>query len=176
MDLKDQEFQQSIAIEEHDIHTTYTEEHALKLIKEKWLFDEQEERLLVSVYELLKTHIPSTIKNSVTIRYSKYDKDNLACNLQNYRLFLLPKSNKKFVEFILPAHSIQILSNILTSERMATLNIWSYKAFDAILVDLTMEEILNLKEEHWNAYETACTMALLAKKSRSREGNVEIEW
>ena len=71
-----------------------TENEALDKVFNRWNYREEEKIKLESVYELIKSNVPVNIREKCSFRYSTGNKDNIACNINNYRLFLFLKKRQ----------------------------------------------------------------------------------
>ncbi|HHY72037.1 MAG TPA: DUF3788 family protein [Bacillus bacterium] len=146
------------------------------VIKQCNLSEKNAEKIRI-VYEMIKRNIPEEVREQCAFRYSlNNNKANIACNIMNYRLFLLPYTKENLVQLIYPSEEVENLVSILPEERRGNSEEWIFKSFNCEILRFTMDEILNLNDNQWQSFKNACLMAFYGKRSRVRENNIQVNW
>lgn len=155
------------------------EDTALNLVISHWGLNEENSEKMKLVYDLIKMNIPKEIRDHCSFRYrAREAKVDIACNIMNYRLFLFPYTKNNIVQLIYPREDLSNLTTIFShnQKRLSNLEQWTFKNFDCDILFFSLDEILLLESTHWESFGIACTRTLNAKKTRSREGNIIVNW
>lgn len=132
---------------------------------------------IIEVYDLIKTNIPEDIRGFCAFRYRKNKtRVDVAMNIMNYRIFLLPCMGKPITEIIYPRKDFYNLKTIISEERFNNIKKWEFKNIECYILYFTFNEILKLEEVHWKSFKEACLIAYYGKKSRNRDSNMIVNW
>ncbi|WP_171011436.1 phospholipase D family protein [Haloimpatiens lingqiaonensis] len=76
---------------------------------------------IIEIYNLIKANIPKNIRETCSFRYRKnVSRVDIAANIMNYRIFLLPYMKKPVVEIIYPKNDFYNLRTIISQERFSS--------------------------------------------------------
>lgn len=132
---------------------------------------------IIEIYNLIKANIPKNIRETCSFRYRKnVSRVDVAANIMNYRIFLLPYMKKPVVEIIYPKNDFYNLRTIIPQERLNSINKWEFKNIECDILYFTFDEILKLNEVHWKSFKEACLIAYNGKKTRNRDSNMVVNW
>lgn len=155
------------SISEYEALNFVVDECGVKNIREK----------IIEIYNLIKANIPKNIRETCSFRYRKnVSRVDVAANIMNYRIFLLPYMKKPVVEIIYPKSDFYNLRSIVPRERLNSINKWEFKNIECDVLYFTFDEVLKLNKEHWKSFKEACLLAYNGKKTRSRDSNMVINW
>ncbi|WP_185903716.1 DUF4357 domain-containing protein [Hathewaya massiliensis] len=158
------------------VSNSISEYKALELVINECGMENTGEKI-VEVYELIKFNIPEDVRKACAFRYRKNkSRVDVAVNIMNYRIFLLPYMNKPIAEIIYPKEDFYNLRTIILQERLNTIEKWEFKNFECYILYFTFDEILKLDEVHWKSFKEACLIAYNGKKSRNRDSNMIVNW
>ncbi len=169
-------------IKSKKIHATnqekvmFAENDALGLVINYYKFEKDDSEKFRLAYELIKMNIPEEIRELCSFRYRAKKDVDIACNVMNYRLFLLPYRNN-IVQLIYPREEVSKLTPILSQDhKKKNKEDWIFKNCDCDILFFTFDEILLLEPIQWELFGIACNRAFNAKKTRVREENIFINW
>ncbi|WLR52628.1 phospholipase D family protein [Bacillus tianshenii] len=170
-------FRQKGEVEENEHEKLIDEEQALVIVFKKQQLRNEEAKEMKMIYQTIKRNIPTQARDDCAFRYTIGKRSaDIACNIRNNRIFLLPYTKKQFIQLIYPLKEVGNLEGVVPKERRAALEKWTFRSFPCLLVRFTIEEVNMLDENHWKYFNQACMMALHAKKSRLRKKNILVNW
>jgi len=152
------------------------EYEALDLVINRCEMENIKEKI-IKAYDIIKNNIPRDIRKSCSFRYIENKaRADVAANIMNYRIFLLPYKNKPIVQIIYPKEDLNNLNSILLNQRLSSIKRWEFKSFECEILYFTLDEILKLEEIHWKSFKKGCIYAYNARKSRNRDSNMVVKF